>query len=109
MSGRKHSFGGLVGSGIGLLAIYAGVRAALRADETARATSLGSESRTEAGGSQTPLVKDRAHGASPGSGSRRGQRTYRELYEEAQRRGIPGRSSMKKADLESALSRAPKQ
>jgi len=33
-------------------------------------------------------------------------RTYRQLYEEAQRRGAQGRSSMSKADLEAALSRS---
>lgn len=32
-------------------------------------------------------------------------RTYRQLYEEARRRGVPGRSSMNKRQLERALAR----
>jgi len=32
-------------------------------------------------------------------------RTYRQLYEEAKRRDVPGRSSMSKAELERALRR----
>jgi hypothetical protein len=34
-----------------------------------------------------------------------GGRTYRQLYEEARRRGIPGRSKMTKAQLERAVGR----
>jgi plasmid stabilization system protein ParE len=34
-----------------------------------------------------------------------GGRTFRQLYEEARSRGLPGRSSMSKADLERALRR----
>jgi len=41
-------------------------------------------------------------GSGPGSGSGGGQ-TYRELYAEARRRDIKGRSSMDKAQLERAL------
>lgn len=50
-----------------------------------------------------------AKSASPGSKrgsspSSRGDHTYRELYDEAKRRDIRGRSSMDKAQLERALS-----
>jgi hypothetical protein len=44
--------------------------------------------------------------SSSGSSSARGGTTFRELYAEAQRRDIKGRSSMDKAQLERALARS---
>jgi hypothetical protein len=104
MSERKHSFGGLVGSGIGLLAIYAGVRVVRRAEESAgRAPAADAPSGIEGPSRRVTPAKA---GASPRSVRSGGSRTYRQLYEEAQRKGVPGRSSMNKAALQSALSRS---
>lgn len=52
-------------------------------------------------------VEDVSAGRRGGLRSRRGPggRTYRQLYEEAQRRGIRGRSKMTKAELEAAVTR----
>lgn len=52
-------------------------------------------------------TKDISSGRRGGLRSHQGEggRTYRQLYEEAKAHGVPGRSSMSKAELVSALAR----
>jgi hypothetical protein len=142
VSRRTRSRGELLGSALRLLAIYAGVRAALRAraahnDEAGqkphsigrskrephdRVRSGPAEHRTaealaEPDTSAVRASAGEARSSSPMSTtesststrrhrSHRGGagRTYRQLYEEARRRGVRGRSGMSKASLEEALS-----
>jgi hypothetical protein len=146
VSRRPRSPRKLLGSALRLVAIYAGVRAALRAeavhiDKTGRiqrsagrpkreadehlksgpverespkaltgpSTSALRKVRTPAGearssghlsttDSSTSTRRHRSHEGASG-------RTYRQLYEEARRRGVRGRSAMSKAALEEVLSR----
>ncbi|HEY5271804.1 MAG TPA: hypothetical protein VIJ34_01070 [Acidimicrobiales bacterium] len=148
MSRRIRSVGDLVASGVGMLAIYASVRLAMRAgsiqdEEAARVPKSARGSKRERpydhaktglevrGGSKAVAEEvaartvnkqwTRANGTrtagsiSDLSSSRRGVldshrasagRTYRQLYEEARLRGVPGRSAMSKADLETVLCRS---
>jgi hypothetical protein len=125
---RRFRFGrGTLAAALRLLAVYAGVRAALRAgalhNEKARsgleaneglakpAARIAPEERAPAAETpSTSVVSTSGSSPSVGGGHRshRGVagRTYRQLYEEARRRGVPGRSGMSKASLEAALSRA---
>jgi hypothetical protein len=61
----------------------------------------------EAENASPTSTKDISSGRRGGLRSRKGRggRTYKQLYEEAQRRGIRGRSTMTKAQLERALGR----
>ena len=62
------------------------------------------ESRTASRTSTRDISSQRRAASRRRTGSGSG-RTYRQLYEEARRRGLKGRSSMDKAQLERALSR----
>jgi hypothetical protein len=147
VSKRASSPGKLLRSAVRLVAIYAGVRAALRAEalhndradriprsvggpkrevheragagnvEPGTPKALGKaptsavrkvrapvgdvqlSSDSSATDSSTSTRRHRAHEGTAG-------RTYRQLYEEARRRGVQGRSGMSKAALEKALSHA---
>jgi len=148
VSRRTRSPGQLLGSALRLLAIYAGVRAALRAEavhndkqgrtprsagmpkreahervrsgpgqhrtpealaepptsvvHNVRAPAAGearSSSHLSTTDSSTSTRQHRSHEGATG-------RTYRQLYEEARRRGVRGRSGMSKAALEEVLSRS---
>jgi hypothetical protein len=70
--------------------------------ERARSGEAKSSSRSSTRGPSAPSRGGQRSGGSRGSSSS-GQ-TYRELYEEAKRRDIKGRSTMDKAQLERALS-----
>ena len=148
MSRRFRSIGELLASALRLLAIYAIVRAALRAvavhydkagqipqpERGPRPERLREHSKSglEAHGGAESLAEPAARTVhsvrapagearslsllsttdlSPPTGgghrSHRGVagRTYRQLYEEARRRGVRGRSKMSKAALEAALVR----
>jgi hypothetical protein len=48
-------------------------------------------------------ARDEAEGRGGSGGARSGGKTRAELYEEAKRRGVPGRSKMSKAQLERAV------
>jgi len=61
------------------------------------------ESKQASGASVTDISSERRGGLRSHSGP--GGRTRDQLYEEARRRGIKGRSRMSKADLERAVSR----
>lgn len=61
------------------------------------------ESTTASRSSTDDISSSRRGGLRSHSG--RGGRTYRQLYEEARRKNVPGRSSMTKEQLERALSR----
>ncbi len=65
--------------------------------ERARSGESGRRSRT----STSDISSSRRGGVRSHRGP--GSRTYRQLYEEARRRGIEGRSSMSKKELERAL------
>lgn len=60
---------------------------------------------SEAGASRKDGAKPAGKSKSSRAKSVGAPRTRAQLYEEAQRRGIPGRSRMKKVELERALSR----
>lgn len=60
------------------------------------------ESKTASRTSTEDLSSSRRGGRRSHQGS--GGRTYRQLYEEARRKGVSGRSTMRKADLERAVS-----
>lgn len=64
-----------------------------------RGPSASSRGGKRSGGSSRGPSRSSSSGGSSGSGQ-----TYRELYEEAKRRDIRGRSTMDKAQLEQALS-----
>jgi len=126
LSKRVRSIGGILTSALRLLAVYAGVRAALRAGVAhgyrARSGALDHERRERlakeveptrlkvpagaARSSSLGSTADLSPSTKAGSASQRGvaERTYRELYEEARRQGVRGRSGMSKAALEAALS-----
>ena len=76
--------------------------------ERARSGEAKSSSRSSTRGPSPSSRGGQRSGGSTGSSSSRGSagsgQTYRELYEEARRRDIKGRSSMDKAQLERALS-----
>jgi hypothetical protein len=59
------------------------------------------EAKTKSKESVRDISSGRRGGLRSGSGS--GGQTYRQLYAEAQRRGVEGRSTMNKAQLERAL------
>jgi hypothetical protein len=61
------------------------------------------ESLTASRASKTDISSGRRGGLRSHRGA--GGRTYRQLYEEARRRGIDGRSRMNKAQLERAIER----
>jgi hypothetical protein len=61
------------------------------------------EARTRSRTSTKDISSGRRGGLRSHSGS--GGRTYEQLYQEARRRGIPGRSSMNKRELERAVDR----
>jgi hypothetical protein len=61
------------------------------------------EARTRSRTSTKDISSGRRGGLRSRSGS--GGRTYEQLYQEARRRGIPGRSSMNKRELERAVDR----
>lgn len=69
--------------------------------ETASPSSLRGPSPSSLGGRHS---RGGSSGPSGARGSGGSGQTYRELYQEARRRGIKGRSSMDKAQLERALS-----
>ena len=131
VSKRAATPGRLLGSAVRLVAIYAGVRAALRAEalHNARRIPLSAgrpkrevDEHMESGPVERGTPKALAEPptsvvhkarAPVGDATRRRRshegaagRTYRQLYEEARRRGVQGRSGMSKAALEKALSRA---
>ena len=79
-----------------------------RAEEIAARTVNKERARSgEARTSSRASVDDISSGRRGGLRSHRGPggRTYRQLYEEAKDRGIDGRSTMSKAQLERALAR----
>jgi hypothetical protein len=149
LSRSIRSVGRLLTSGLQVVALYAGVRAALRTEAIHRdkVSSVASGTSRSGGGPKSERLQERlesrtkTHGRSEASAkprssavqaaqasareaisvalvprpnastSSRGrtfrgsaERTYRELYEEAKRQGVRGRSGMSKAALEAALS-----
>jgi hypothetical protein len=58
-----------------------------------------------AAGRKASAAKSRSAGSRSSKSSRAGGKTRAELYAEAKRRDIPGRSRMRKSDLERALQR----
>lgn len=67
---------------------------------TSKASTSTASRSTTARTAKTPTASTRRTGGTAGTGGP----TYRELYAEAQRRDIKGRSSMDKAQLERVLS-----
>jgi hypothetical protein len=131
VSRSLRSIGGMLSWAIRLFAVYASVRAALRAEALheddpgprlegrgrpegppKRAARAGHNARVSASSSRSssagPSATDSGPSIRSGDHSRRGVNalSYRQLYEEAQRRDVRGRSTMSKAALEAALSRS---
>jgi hypothetical protein len=92
--------------------IKAGLKKKGRSEDTAEeiAARTVNKERARSGEARTrsrTSTKDISSGRRGGLRSHRGSggRTYEQLYQEARRRGIPGRSSMNKRELERAVDR----
>jgi hypothetical protein len=92
--------------------IKAGLKKKGRSEDTAEeiAARTVNKERARSGEARTrsrTSTKDISSGRRGGLRSHKGSggRTYEQLYQEARRRGIPGRSSMNKRELERAVDR----